>query len=331
MPKGLTAKTKEIIDACYEIAQERQPISVRGVCYCLFELYGLIPDMSKASTNKAGVALRKAREMGAIPWEWIVDGSRGGHTYNYGGWDSPADYAETLTAINRYRKDYWDAQPLHVEVWSEKETIAGVIEPVLQKWAVDFKNFRGFNSASNMHLEAERSANSDKLVVALYCGDFDPSGMFMSEVDLPARLGCYGGDVVIRRVALRREDTVGKLGHDVAEKAKDRRINWWHENGYGPRFWELDGMDPRDLRQRLDHEIAELVDMDAWERSQSTEAAERQAVDLYQQNLQNLRRNRLAPINMYRYVYLSEPSHHCSGARRCALSTAILLTMPCPP
>jgi len=168
MPRGLASKTMELIDACYEIASERQPISVRGVCYCLFEIYGLIPDMSKASTNKAGIALRKAREMGHIPWDWIVDGSRGTHTYNYGGYDSPADYAETLTAINHYRKDYWEMQPVRVEVWSEKETIAGVVEPVLQKWAVDFKNFRGFNSTTNIYDEARRTLNEEKTLVAIY-------------------------------------------------------------------------------------------------------------------------------------------------------------------
>ena len=133
MARGLGRKPWKSSTRCYEIAQARQPISVRGVCYVLFETYGLIPDMSENSTNSAGAALRKAREMGVVPWEWIVDGSRGGHTYNYGGWDSPADYAETIASINRYRRDYWDAQPLHVEVWSEKETIAGVIHPVLQK------------------------------------------------------------------------------------------------------------------------------------------------------------------------------------------------------
>ena len=281
MPKGLTAKTKAIIDACYQIAQERQPISVRGVCYALFEIYRLLPDMKKPSTAKAGRALLYAREQGIIPWEWIVDGSRSGHTYNYGGWQSPAHYAETITQVNDYRKDYWAAQPKTVQVWSEKETIAGVVEPVLQKWAVDFQNFRGFNSASNLYNEAQRSARSTKPVNALYLGDFDPSGMYMSEVDLPRRLLIYGGDVHIHRVALRREDTSGMLGHAVEEKSKDARINWWHQRHLGSRYWELDGMDPRDLRARLDQEIAYFVDIPTWEQSQSTEAAERDAVDTY--------------------------------------------------
>ena len=43
MPKGLAQKTHDIIRAAYEIAQERHPITIRGICYVLFEQYKLIP------------------------------------------------------------------------------------------------------------------------------------------------------------------------------------------------------------------------------------------------------------------------------------------------
>ena len=52
---------------------------------------------------------------------------------------------------------------------------------------------------------------------------------------------------------------------------------------------------------------------------------------LQQQNLQNLRRNRIAPISIPRLVHLSAPRPHCPGATRCVLSAATLLMMPCPP
>jgi hypothetical protein len=281
MPRGLSDKRKQMTQAAYEIAEERQPITVREIAYVLFELYGMIPDMSKASTNKVSEMLRKARENGVIPWEWIVDGSRSGRAYNHGGFDSPVHYADTILALNNYRKDYWWRQPYHLEVWSEKETIAGVIDPVLQKWAVDFKNLRGFNSASNVHDDAEKSRDILKPMLVLYLGDFDPSGLFMSERDLPGRLHKYGGEIQIVRIALTQEDTIGRIGHDVEEKAKDKRIKWWHENGFGSPFWEIDGMDPRDLRSRLDEAIESYVDMASWEQSRVTEAAERESVDMF--------------------------------------------------
>ena len=91
MVRGLGKGTRAIIDATYAIAEERQPITIRGLCYVLFEQHALIPDMSKASTNKVGNAIRKAREQGEIPWEWIVDGSRSTTSYDRGGWMSPAE------------------------------------------------------------------------------------------------------------------------------------------------------------------------------------------------------------------------------------------------
>ena len=45
-------------------------------------------------------------------------------------------------------------------------------------------------------------------LIVLYVGDFDPSGMFMSEADLPARFAKYDGDhVKLRRIALHGRTT----------------------------------------------------------------------------------------------------------------------------
>ena len=50
----------------------------------------------------------------------------------------------------------------------------------------------GFSSATIVH---DISQDDDgRPLIMLYVGDFDPSGMFMSEVDLPKRFAEYGGD-----------------------------------------------------------------------------------------------------------------------------------------
>ena len=67
--------------------------------------------------------LKEARERGIIPWEWIVDESR--ELERASSWDDPEAYARCV--INRYRRDYWNQQPVRVEVWSEKGTIRGVL------------------------------------------------------------------------------------------------------------------------------------------------------------------------------------------------------------
>ena len=168
MPRGLSQKTHDIIKAAYEIAQERHPITIRGICYVLFEQYKLIPDMSKGSTNKVSTVLRQARETEKLPWDWIVDGSRSTTVYDKGGWTSTAAYAEAVTTHNVYRRDHWAIQPYRLETWAEKGTVAGVVTSVLSQWGIDFKNLRGFTSASNLYDEAVRSQNCDREIVALY-------------------------------------------------------------------------------------------------------------------------------------------------------------------
>lgn len=47
-------------------------------------------------------------------------------------------------------------------------------------------------------------------MIALYVGDFDPSGMFMSEEDLPKHLAEYGGShITVQRIALLRPQLRG--------------------------------------------------------------------------------------------------------------------------
>jgi hypothetical protein len=160
MPRGKTQKVLDLHDAILTIAQERQPVTVRGICYPLMELYGLIPSMEKKYTNKISTHVRQLREDGRMPWPWIVDETRTRRVYRRG-YDDPARYLQ-LSLVNGYRRNYWTPQPYKIEVWSEKSTVGGVLEPVLQRWFVDFYNMRGYTSATNAHDLAQASQYSDK-------------------------------------------------------------------------------------------------------------------------------------------------------------------------
>ena len=77
----------------------------------------------------------------------------------------------------------------------------GVLKPVLDVYGVGFRVMHGFGSATTVHDVAED--DDGRQLIALYVGDWDPCGLFMSERDLPARLSKYQGDhVVLSRVAL---------------------------------------------------------------------------------------------------------------------------------
>lgn len=273
--RGKSQKSLNLIDAAYEILEEIQPATVRAVCYRLFVLK-MITSMSKGETSKVSKQLTWAREEGHIPWEWIVDEARRPETIPQ--WDEPQSIIEA--ACRQYRKNNWTAQANRVEVWSEKGTVRGTLAPVLDKYGVTFRVMHGYGSATVLHDIAEETAGNEKPLTVLYVGDWDPSGMNMSEVDLPARLNRYGGSATIIRVALDESD-VGpgtRLPSFEAETKRGDSRHAWFVNVYGERCWELDALPPPDLRERVEAGIVGRLDQDAWANDLRVEMAERESM-----------------------------------------------------
>jgi hypothetical protein len=257
----------DLIAAMYAIAEAAQPITGRGVGYKLFT-QGLMPSMARNEMQRVYRLLLHAREEGIIPWEWIVDETRS--LERVATWDDPAEYARCVATS--YRRDFWNQQPHRVQVWSEKGTVRGVLRPVLDHLAVGFNPVHGFNSGTSTHDVAED--DDGRPLIILYVGDLDPSGMFMSEVDLPERFARYGGDhITLKRVALKRQQVHSLPWFLASDKHKDPRYKWFVAN-HGSRCWELDAMDPNDLRECVEESIRELIEPTAWARCETVNAAE---------------------------------------------------------
>jgi hypothetical protein len=259
----------DLIEAMQAAAEAAQPITGRGVGYKLFTR-GLISSMDEM--QRVYRLLKIARERGDIPWEWIVDENR--TLERVSTWDDPDEYARAVA--QSYRRDFWNQQPLRCEVWSEKGTVRGVLQPVLDHYAVGFRVMHGFSGATTIY-DVSQEDDGRELNV-LYVGDFDPSGMFMSEEDLPNRLADYGGDhITLKRIALTREHMSGLPSFPATDKRKDPRYKWFVSN-FGDRCWELDAMDPNDLRDCVEREIKELIEPVAWERCEVVNKAEQQSL-----------------------------------------------------
>ncbi len=265
--RGMAKKSLALIEHASRWLQEVHPTTVRGVCYRLFS-DGLIPSMAKKHTDAAGRLLRIAREQEIIPWEWIVDETR--ELERKASWRDPAAY---VRAVRRsYRRDFWVHQPHRVEVWSEKGTVRGVIAPVTEEFGVGFRALHGFSSATIAHDIA--TDQDGRRLVALYVGDWDPSGLFMSEQDLPDRIERYGGDhVIVQRIALLADDTKNLPSFPASTKRGDSRYRWFVER-YGHKCWELDAMNPNRLRERVRKRIAQYIEPEAWKRCQVAQEAE---------------------------------------------------------
>jgi hypothetical protein len=274
MARGRSQRSLDLIEAMQEIAEEGQPITGRGVGYKLFSL-NLIPSMGRNDMQVVYRLLKESREDGTIPWEWIVDETR--ELEQVATWDNPAQYMRACA--RDYRRDFWQQQPERVEVWSEKGTVGGVLQPVLDEYGVGFRVMHGFGSATIIN-DVSQADDSHPLTI-LYIGDYDPSGLWMSERDIPERLERYGGNhITVDRIALLRVDCTWlgrRPAFNVREKNKDPRAPWVRQT-YGQLCWELDAMDPNDLRTRVEDEITNHIEPVAWQRCRIVDAAERESM-----------------------------------------------------
>ena len=176
-----------------------------------------------------------------------------------------------------YRRDFWTQQPVRVEVWSEKGTVRGVLATRLDEYAVGFRVMHGFSGATTIHDVAEDDDGRDLIV--FYVGDYDPSGLYMSEHDLPDRLTKYGGDHVDARAhradagATRRPAIVPRI-----RQAEGPTATSGSSEILADRCWELDAMDPNDLRALVEEAIRSEIEPIAWERCDLVNQAEQESL-----------------------------------------------------
>ena len=273
--RGMGKKQLALVEAIYKITEAMQPITVRGVGYKLF-VRKLIASMSTDDVAAVSRLLKIAREKGTIPWAWIVDPTR--QIDKVATWDDPEDYARTVTTA--YRRDFWNQQPVRVIVISEKSTVQGLLKPTLDKYGIGFLPVHGFNSATSVHnlcIDYE-----GRPLIILYVGDYDCSGMCMSVRDLPKRFKKYGGHhITLKRIALTQEHTKNPslISFPASDKGPkpgskgDPNYKWFVRN-YGDRCWELDAMDPNELRDIVEQEIKALIEPVAWARCEVVYKAE---------------------------------------------------------
>jgi hypothetical protein len=267
----MAQKSLALIEAMYAIAEAAQPITGRGIGYKLFT-QGLIPSMGRADMQRVYRLLKEARERDDLPWSFIVDETR--ELERASSWSNPAEYVECVS--RSYRRDFWLQQPHRVEVWSEKGTVRGVLAPVLDKYGVGFRAVHGFSSAT-MAYDVSNDEPDHPLII-VYVGDYDPSGIYMSKCDLPARFLKYGGDhISLKRIALTSEQVTDLPSFPAIDKKNDPRYAWFVEH-YGKTCWELDALDPNDLREIVEQAIQDEIERDAWERCAAVEKAEKESL-----------------------------------------------------
>jgi hypothetical protein len=281
--RGKGKQTTRLVEIAKQILAAQHPTTVRSVCYQLF-VAGIILNMGKSCTNGVSRLLRLAREEGTIPWQWIVDESREAEVAQR--WNNPDEII--AATVRGYRRDYWQDQDYRVEIWSEKGTVRGTLGPVLAEYGVTFRVMHGYTSATSVNDVAEYSNDDDKPLIALYCGDWDPSGKHMSDMDLPERLDRYGAEVQLIRIALTdadltrprlpRTDPQHLPGFSAETKRKDPRYKWFTKH-FGKQCCELDALPAPELRARVEKKIRRYIDMPRWDHAKMIERAEVESME----------------------------------------------------
>jgi len=262
-PRGesaaLVAQANEI---CADYQRQGYDLTLRQLYY-QFVARDLIANTQR-SYKRLGSVIDNGRLAGLIDWSYIVDRTR--NVYRTDGADtSPAD--ATRATAEGYARALWDDQPNHVEVWVEKEALAGVVQRAASTTGVHYFSCRGYVSQSEMYSAGRRfraHGLDGKSCYVIHLGDHDPSGIDMTR-DIRDRLTMFSGVHApeVRRIALNMDQVEEYQPPPNFAKATDARFEDYQLR-YGDESWELDALDPATLNDLITTEVMGLRDPDLW-------------------------------------------------------------------
>ncbi len=267
------AQYEELDAALIELTAAYAPITVRGVFYRAVAA-GLVPKDENRGYRVVQRRLVKLREEGAVPYGEITDGSRA--VYGYHRYRGAEHFASTVKM--RYRQDYWAGSDEYVEIWIEKDTMRGVLAPVvIDEWGLDLYITRGFGSHSYLQEAAEDIESEDRPVFVYLLTDFDPYGMNIADKVQEWLEDRTFADVHVERIAVTPEQ-IEALSLPTRPTKRRRRGPTRYELAHGSESVELDAMPPDALRSIVSARIEQHMDRWTLQQMRMVERQERQGL-----------------------------------------------------
>jgi hypothetical protein len=255
-----------------QILHREQPIPVRGAMYRGIPL--LFKDSSEAHYRCCMRLILTMRRQGLIPFSYIADNTR--NRRKPSSWSGLADFAETVRQA--YRKDFWERQPHYVEFFVEKDAMAGVLEPVTEKYDIHLLPIRGDCSETLVQRIGEEWSRIEKPIFPYYFGDHDPKG-FSIEESFRKRVEGYAGKTVNwTRLGVTYADFLNPdiLGFELKKNPKTMALWKPYQDRYGDRCIEIDAISANEIRRRAEEAILSHIDQHEWQIMQLIEEEERQ-------------------------------------------------------
>ena len=255
----------------WDIVAENKPCTVRQIFYQAVSR-GIV---AKAEAEYKGTICRLLTDMrlqGDLPFDWIADNTR---------WmRKPSSFSTAEMAIKRtaeaYRRSVWDNQEVYVEIWLEKDALAGVLYQETAAWDVPLMVTRGYPSVSYLYEAAQTILAEDKPTYLYYFGDWDPSGVDIPRnVETRIREFAPESEIYFERVAV-NEDQIEELQLPTrpTKKGDSRSAKFEGESV------EVDAIPPKILRQMASECITQHIDEGALEVMRIAEKSEREWLNM---------------------------------------------------
>ena len=264
------AEIGQLMGEIYTILNADHPMTVRQVFYRLVA-NGIIDKTESEYKNSVVRLLANMRRSRIIPFNWIADSTR---------WmRKPQTYPSVEEALRQtaviYRRSLWDHNPHYVEIWLEKEALAGVLYEETEAWDVPLMVTRGYPSLTYLYEAAEVINGYDRATYLYYFGDHDPSGVDITRV-VEREIQGFAPDTEIRfhRVAVIPQQIKDWDLPTRPTKQTDSR-----SKRFSGESVEVDAIPPKILRELVRQAIVRHLDLDEIEKLGIIEMQEREMLE----------------------------------------------------
>ena len=257
--------------ALLTILSEIQPATVRQVFYQA-TVRGVV-QKDERGYARVQRELADMRREGVLPYDWVVDSTR---------WMRKPVTHNSLAALlentaRTYRRDMWVDADHYVEVWVEKDALAGVIYPVTAQFDVPLMVSRGFASLSYLYEAGSYIEENRKPAIICHLGDYDPSGVAAADsIEAGLRHHAPNADITFERLAVTPAQIDMWNLPTRPTKVSDRRAR-----GFGAHSVELDAIEPARLRDLVRSAIERFVPAERMLALKTAEESERQLLRIF--------------------------------------------------
>jgi hypothetical protein len=245
-------------------------MTVRQVFYAL-TVAGIVPKDENAGYRPVQRQVLAMRREGFLGWNFISDATR---------WQrKPESYDSVQDALNvtarTYRRNLWRSQNIRVEVWLEKDALAGVVMEATQPWDVALMVSRGTSSATFLYESAQHARESYleqgvcTFIFTLY--DFDAAGdRCHRTVERGLHEYAFDTEIIVERLAVTPEQIAEWDLPTRPAKTSDPEAH-----KFGSEAVELDAIPPDKLIELVEDSIVNMIDPQAWNLEKTYEESER--------------------------------------------------------